>query len=289
VDVLSAWLLQVLLGDPFVLMIGMFLIIGIIEFLVPARKIPFRHYAFNAVYGLVTVFVAAIIAPVLSACTAYAIQYVGLGFIDLRALGFSDIAGSIVAVLVAALIFDFFFYWLHRLHHGNKFLWQQHLLHHCDEHMNVTSAARLHIFENFMTPVFVTIPMAILFKMPPVTIGILSLIPFAWIYFVHANVRLGFGPLWWLITSPQYHRIHHSLEKAHIDKNFVDWFPVWDILFGTAYRPRSGECPATGVAGVEVKTLKEAYLLPVKGWIKLLAPPPPRGGVSVSVRRQRMR
>src|ERR1700676_2358984 len=103
-------------------MIGMFLVIGLVEFIFPARKIPFRHYAFNAVYGLVTVFVAAIIAPVLSACTAYAIQYVGLGLIDLRALGFSDIGGSIVAVLVAALIFDFFFYWLHLLPHGKKFL-----------------------------------------------------------------------------------------------------------------------------------------------------------------------
>jgi sterol desaturase/sphingolipid hydroxylase (fatty acid hydroxylase superfamily) len=276
VDVLWAWMLRVLLGDPFVLMIGMFLIVGIVEFIVPARKIPFKHYVFNAAYGLLTVFVAAIVEPPLSAGSAYAIQYVGLGLIDLRALGFSEVGGSIVAVLVSALIFDLFFYGLHRLHHANKFLWQLHLLHHCDEHLNVTSAARLHIFENFMIPVFVTIPMAILFKMPPVTIGVLSLVPFAWVYFVHANIKLGFGPLWWLITSPEFHRIHHSLEKAHIDKNFVDWFPVWDIAFGTAYRPRAGECPATGVKGIHVKTLKDAYLLPIKGWMKLMASRSPR-------------
>jgi sterol desaturase/sphingolipid hydroxylase (fatty acid hydroxylase superfamily) len=39
--------------------------------------------------------------------------------------------------------------------------------------------------------------------------------------------------LWWLLTSPQYHRIHHSLKPAHFDKNFAAWFPLWDILFRT--------------------------------------------------------
>jgi len=58
---------------------------------------------------------------------------------------------------------------------------------------------------------------------------------------------MSFGLLWWMLSSPQYHRIHHSLEPQHINKNFAVWFPVWDILVGTAYRPRRGEYPATGL------------------------------------------
>jgi len=48
--------------------------------------------------------------------------------------------------------------------------------------------------------------MAVLFKLPPIEIAMLSLIPFAWQYFTHANIKFGFGPLWWLLTSPNYHR-----------------------------------------------------------------------------------
>jgi sterol desaturase/sphingolipid hydroxylase (fatty acid hydroxylase superfamily) len=260
------WLMQWLLSDSVLLMALMFALIGVIELFAPAQKIPLRHYAFNARFGVLTAFVTALLALPISAGVAVALQAVGFGLIDLRALGFDGVGGGIVSVLVSAFIFDFLFYWMHRLEHRNPILWQQHLVHHCDEYMNVTSAARNHFVEAFLLPIFVTIPMAVLFKLPPVTIGMLSLVPIAWLYVQHANIRLSFGPLWWLLVSPDYHRIHHSLTPQHIDKNLVLWFPIWDILFGTAWRPRPEENPACGVAGVNVKTLPQAYLLPFKGW-----------------------
>jgi hypothetical protein len=137
--------------------------------------------------------------------------------------------------------------------------------------MNVTTASRHHILERVLAPVFVTIPTAIIFHVPPVTIAILSLIPYAWLYFTHANIDLGFGPFWWLLVSPNYHRVHHSLAPEHIDRNFVNWFPLWDILFGTAVLPRWSECPSTGVAGVSARTLQQAYLLPFKGGQQMLS------------------
>lgn len=267
---LSQWILQIVLSDAFVLMCIMFLVVGLLELIIPAHKIPARHYRFNLAYAFVNIVAITAITPFISAAAAYAIQRIGLGLIDLRALGFGSTSGALFALLVGTLIFDFFLYWQHRLEHHNKILWQQHLLHHSDEYMNVTTAARQHLFENVSLPLFVTIPMAILFKLPVVEIAMLSLIPYAWQYFTHANIKLGFGPFWWLLASPNYHRIHHSLELNHIDKNFVGWFPIWDIIFGTAVRPRRGECPATGVANVSVQTLTHAYLLPLIGWRRLL-------------------
>ena len=38
--------------------------------------------------------------------------------------------------------------------------------------------------------------------------------------------------------SPAYHRWHHAADEEGIDKNFAGIFPVWDVLFGTAYFPR---------------------------------------------------
>ena len=40
------------------------------------------------------------------------------------------------------------------------------------------------------------------------------------------------------IGNPQWHRIHHSLQPEHFDKNFAGLLPLWDILFGTFRNPR---------------------------------------------------
>lgn len=266
-----AWLFDIVLGDEFVLMVGMFLIIGAVEYFFPAQPVPRRHYALNFSYGFINIFVVSAFMPVVAAGVAYAIQNVGFGVIDLTALGFKGVGGSLFAVLVGSFVWDFLQYWQHRLYHGSQVFWQMHLLHHCDEHMNVTTAARHHVFENLLAPVFVTIPTATLFQVPPVDIAILSLLPFTWQYFTHANINLGFGPLWWLLVSPNYHRVHHSLTPEHIDRNFANWFPIWDIIFGTAVAPRWRELPSTGVAGISVGSLGQAYLLPFAGWRRMIS------------------
>lgn len=173
-------------------------------------------------------------------------------------------------MLVSTVIFDFFYYWLHRTQHTSAVFWQEHLLHHSDKHVNVTTSTRTHILEQLLFPVFITIPMAILFALPPVTIAVIALLPTIWGFVVHANLKVSFGPFWWLLASPQYHRIHHSLEPQHFNKNYAVWFPVWDILFATVYKPRRGEYPETGVAGVSVNTIHDAYLLPFRGWAAMV-------------------
>ena len=273
------WFLNIVLGDAFILMCGMFIAIGLVEHFFPARPIPRRHYALNLGYAFLNLVILGTIAPFLSAGTAYAVQSLGFGFIDLRALGFGGVGGDLTAVATGALIWDFFQYWEHRLLHASRIFWQMHLLHHSDEHMNVTTEARHHILEIILAPVFISIPTAIIFKVPPVNIAILSLIPFAWNYLAHANVDLGFGPLWWLLVSPNYHRVHHSLAPEHIDRNFANWFPIWDIVFGTAVHPRWRESPATGIAGVSVQGLIQAFLLPFAGWRRMISPSNRNGGV----------
>jgi sterol desaturase/sphingolipid hydroxylase (fatty acid hydroxylase superfamily) len=264
------WIVELILSPAVYLMCLMLLAVGLLEWLRPAHNIPSQHYGFDLCYAVVTGVAIAVVTPLLSAGTARAIQSVGLGLIDLRALGFDGVTGGLIAMVVGTLVLDFFQYWAHRAFHRSKILWQQHLLHHCDEYMNFTTAARHHPIETLLVPVFVTIPMAILFKLPPINIAALALIPYAWDYVAHSNARLGFGPFWWVLVSPNYHRIHHSLESHHIDRNFAMWFPIWDIVFGTAVVPRPGEYPRTGVAAVSVQTLGQAYLQPLLGWRRML-------------------
>jgi sterol desaturase/sphingolipid hydroxylase (fatty acid hydroxylase superfamily) len=261
---------QFLKYDSFLLFIGMCLFLGFAELLRPAKKIPAKHFFFNFVYGLFSTLIVFAISPFIGAATAFFIQRFGLGLIDLRDLGFSSLGGDLFALLIANLIFDFFFYWYHRLEHKNEILWQSHLFHHCDEYLNVTSGARGSLLEVITLPLFVSFPMAILFKLPPVTIGILNLIPPLLLYVQHANMAFGFGPFWWLFVSPKFHRIHHSVEKKHFNKNFALFFPVWDIIFGTAWRPGQRELPNTGVRGVKIDTLSRAFLQPFQGFLSLV-------------------
>jgi lathosterol oxidase len=55
--------------------------------------------------------------------------------------------------------------------------------------------------------------------------------------FIHANVRFEFGPLKWLVATPQFHHWHHAAEAEAIDKNFAVHLPLIDKLFGTMYLP----------------------------------------------------
>jgi sterol desaturase/sphingolipid hydroxylase (fatty acid hydroxylase superfamily) len=54
--------------------------------------------------------------------------------------------------------------------------------------------------------------------------------------FQHANVRLRFPGLRWVINTPEWHHWHHAIDPEAKDKNFG--LPIVDRLFGTAYLPK---------------------------------------------------
>jgi sterol desaturase/sphingolipid hydroxylase (fatty acid hydroxylase superfamily) len=84
------------------------------------------------------------------------------------------------------------------------------------------------------------------------------------------NVRwqMGWASVLW--CSPQVHRIHHSLEPQHFDKNFAFVFPLWDVLFGTYCPPKRNEFPATGVEGESgFRSFWEAQIYSQREWLRL--------------------
>lgn len=273
---LWAWISRLLLSDSVLMTLFVVPALLVLERLRPVYKTSWAHYLFGLSYWVCNVVLLAVISPVFASWVAIGVQAVGLGLIDLSAFGVEGIWGALLALLIVTFISDFFFYWFHRTLHSNEILWQAHLLHHSDGHMTVMTANRGHVTETILSPLFIALPMAVLFDLPPVTIGILSVIPYAYQFFAHANLNVSFGPFWWLLISPNYHRIHHSIEPRHWNKNFTNWFPICDILFGTLYLPAKGELPHTGVDGVEVKTLGQAFALPFVGWWRMLRRTPGR-------------
>ncbi len=176
---------------------------------------------------------------------------------------FPSVMAVVICTAIWLLIYDFFYYWCHRLQH--KWLWRQHRLHHTEVYLSVASSYRHHFTEGAIRALFVNLPMGLVFDMQPLHILWMSyLIPQLGL-FIHSNIRLQMGPLTPLLSGPQWHRIHHSIEPQHRDKNFSGIFPIWDIVFGTYYHPKKNEFPATGVVGEpEYTSWKDMLINPLK-------------------------
>lgn len=194
----------------------------------------------------------------------------GGGWIDLRFASEASYASMIAAGLLFFLVFDFFYYWCHRLQHTIPALWAEHKLHHMDEDLNVSTTLRHHWLEAAIRLPLIAIPLAVLFKLDPMAGGVLGAVYGAWGYFIHANLRLNLGPLTPIICGPQVHRIHHSRLSAHLNKNYAAFFPLWDFIFGTYYHPKPDEFPPTGVEGEPPVGFIGGVALPFVEWARMM-------------------
>ena len=62
-------------------------------------------------------------------------------------------------------------------------------------------------------------------------------------YFIHADLPWTYGKLGKIMVSPAMHRWHHSAEEKAFDKNFGEFFCIFDQVFGTYYLPGPCEGP----------------------------------------------
>lgn len=152
---------------------------------------------------------------------------------------------SLAIYLIARDLLEFVW---HRLQHSVPLLWSMHSFHHSEESMNAMTAHRQYWFENFLKAVFIYPTIGILFRVPPGVLAAGLLIDAIHPVFAHMNLKISLGRFSYVIAGPQYHRIHHSIEPRHLEKNFAQLFPMWDILSGTAYRPADQEFPDTGLS-----------------------------------------
>jgi sterol desaturase/sphingolipid hydroxylase (fatty acid hydroxylase superfamily) len=169
-----------------------------------------------------------------------------------------------VQFLLHVAVIDFLYYWTHRAQHRFALLWRLHELHHSDPSFNVTTTLRVHWLEELMKLVTVLLPAALLVDAPA---GVPTLLVWAgamWLFFIHANARIGFGPLDRVLVSPAVHRVHHSTEPAHHDRNFAAYFSFWDVLFGTYHAPPRGRWPAVGTAEPPPASALAAHLRPFR-------------------------
>ena len=179
----------------------------------------------------------------------------------LDALGRSEGSRSVGLGLVVFVLSDLAGYWVHRAMHRVPWLWRFHRLHHEAVELSWLDAWRQHPIDFLLHGVVVGVPGALL-GAPLSALASVVVLRKAFTSFLHANVRAPFGPFFWVLASPAFHRTHHSADPREYDTNFAGTFPVWDLLFGTAQffttrsstrrfclRPASSALEATGRSG----------------------------------------
>jgi len=142
---------------------------------------------------------------------------------------------SILQFPIVVLVNTFTFYWAHRLLHTRQ-LFEIHKVHHSALELNVLTPTRNHPIDFMMMIVINTVPAAIMGADPILITAYMGL---NGIYQCAVHSSITFLDAAWIrffVISPKAHRIHHSNETEHFDKNFGS-LTLWDRLFGTYYDP----------------------------------------------------
>jgi len=80
----------------------------------------------------------------------------------------------------------------------------------------------------------------------------------------HANIKLSYGPLKYLLNNPVMHLYHHAYElpKGKFGVNFGISLSLWDYIFGTHHIPET--------SGTITLGFPEEKTVPKKFWGQLI-------------------
>ena len=140
--------------------------------------------------------------------------------------------------LLLFVLADFIQWNVHRWLHYSPWLWEFHKVHHSVEQMGFSAHLRYHWMETIVYKSVQYIPLSMIgFGLDD--FFILHLITILIGHLNHANVKITYGPLKYVLNNPVMHLWHHAKEIP-AERNGVNYgisLSLWDYLFGTAYIP----------------------------------------------------
>ncbi|MDX1327388.1 MAG: sterol desaturase family protein [Arenibacter sp.] len=145
------------------------------------------------------------------------------------------------------LVLDFVQWYTHMLLHKYPFLWQFHKIHHSVKEMGFAAHLRFHWMENVLYKPLKTFGVMILGGFEPEQAYLVHFFAITIGHLNHANIKITYGPLKYLLNNPVMHLYHHAYELPEGKKNGVNYgisLSVWDYIFKTNYIPEdSGKLP----------------------------------------------
>lgn len=209
-----------------------------LQWAAPARgDASIVRWRVNVSMIVVSTIAARLLLPVSATAVAMWAQARSLGLFNQVAIPFAWSFGSALVAL------DFAIYWQHRAFHGSAPLWRIHRVHHTDTGFDASLGLRFHPLEILFSALF-KLGVVLVLGVAPVAVVVYELVLLCMSLFTHADVALPHrldACLRWLIVTPDWHRVHHSIHRVETDSNYGNWLSVWDRLFGTYIaQPRDG-------------------------------------------------
>ncbi len=140
-----------------------------------------------------------------------------------------------VQILAVLLIYDFMFYWVHRVFHLPLLMRYVHYVHHKVRFPTAIDDYYLHPIDTLWVTTLFFLSVTIVGPFNTTTF-IATL--FVWVFMnnsIHGGLNLP-NPVFRLTNYlARMHNVHHG---KNMSSNFGSFFPFWDMLFGTHHRSK---------------------------------------------------
>jgi len=152
---------------------------------------------------------------------------------------------SVWVWVFAFVLYDFCYYWLHRMGHERNILWAAHSVHHQSEEYNLSTALR-QTSTGFLLSWIFYLPMAVL-GVPLLVFVSVAALNLLYQFWVHTRHIPKLGWFEWIFITPSNHRVHHAQNPVYMDRNYGGVFILWDRLFGSFQEELDSEPVIFGV------------------------------------------
>ena len=140
-----------------------------------------------------------------------------------------------ISLLLALILHDTYFYWMHRLIHHPSIFKKVHLVHHKSVNPSPWTSYSFHFSESILEALIAPIIFCLL-PLHPLSLILFSTISFGFNVYGHLGYEI--APRWFrnsclfsIMNTSTHHNMHHAKAKG----NYGLYFRVWDRLMGTEY------------------------------------------------------
>ena len=168
-----------------------------------------------------------------------------------------------LSIVIALIIHDTYFYWMHRSVHHPKIYKRVHLLHHKSVNPSPWASYSFHFYEGVLEALIAPI-ILVLVPMHPLSLFLFTILAFAINVYGHLGYEI--APRWFrksilfeLLNTSIYHNMHHSKFKG----NYGLYFRFWDRIMGTEHPDYVKEYDE-----VQARRFGGRPLAPSYGWMK---------------------
>ncbi|WP_299895707.1 sterol desaturase family protein [uncultured Aquimarina sp.] len=236
-------------------LIAISLLVWSLELLFPWRKdqaVFRKDFWLDGFYMFFNFFVFSIVISGVYELLSLFFNNLGISHQSLTILNISDLP-KWLQLLVFFIILDFVQWFTHVLLHKFSFFWRFHKIHHSVKEMGFAAHLRYHWMENILYKPLKTIGVMILGGFEPEQAYIVHFLAIGIGHFNHANIKITWGPLKYILNNPVMHLYHHAyvLPKNSFGVNFGISLSLWDYIFKTNYIPEDSGTVKIGFPGDE--------------------------------------